>query len=263
MTKNIRDFKKFVPDNLLERLRYLHYKLASKWIINFYSQDLEISQKSALVFSPHQDDETFGCGGMISLKRQQQTPVTVVFLTDGHKCGSYKDISSEEIIQIREQEALKALAILGVESSDILFLKKPDCQLKNLIHEEREETISQIMELLKTHKPEEVYVPHHQEGHPDHQATYELVHTALLRLNSQEKIAVELIQYPIWLFWSSPLFIQLSLQDIAAAKRLVISTVKDKKRQAIAAYKSQFQCLPGNFINLFLGGYEIFFKTKL
>jgi N-acetylglucosamine malate deacetylase 1 len=263
MTKNIRDFKNFVPETLLEKLRYWHYKLVSKWIINFHSQNLEISQKSTIVFSPHQDDETFGCGGMISLKCQQQASVVVVFLTDGHKCGSYQDISQSEIIALREQEALKALQIIGVETSNIHFLRKPDCELKNLSENEREKTIDQIMELIKTHKPEEVYVPHCQEVHPDHHATYELVHTALNRLYTQAQITAELIQYPIWLFWSSPLFIQLSWQDIAAAQRLEISAVQDKKRQAIAAYKSQFECLPHNFINLFFGKHEIFFKTKL
>ncbi len=37
------------------------------------------------MFSPHQDDEAFGCGGMIALKSEQGIPVVVVFLTDGHQ----------------------------------------------------------------------------------------------------------------------------------------------------------------------------------
>jgi LmbE family N-acetylglucosaminyl deacetylase len=47
------------------------------------SKPLAVSHKSALIFSPHQDDETLGCGGAIALKRQMGVPVKVIFLTDG------------------------------------------------------------------------------------------------------------------------------------------------------------------------------------
>ncbi|AFY32525.1 PIG-L deacetylase family protein [Calothrix sp. PCC 7507] len=257
--KIIHLIKRVIPDSLLHRIQYTHSHIVNKWIINHRSEILGFSDKSAMVFSPHQDDETFGCGGMISLKREHGIPVIVVFLTDGSGCGGSQPLSEEKIIEMREREAITALKILGVESSKIHFLQKPDGQLQNLTHEEREKTITQIVEVLKTYQPEEVYVPHRQDCHTDHQVTYELVKEAI----KQAEITVDLLQYPIWLFWESLLFIQLKLPDLAAAYRLSISSVQDKKNRAIAAYGSQLECLPQRFVKLFFGSYEIFFKVKL
>jgi hypothetical protein len=78
----------------------------------------------------------------------------------------------------------------------------------------------------------------------------------------QSKITTEILQYPIWVFWRSPLFILLKLQDIAAAYRLSVTSVKEKKQKAIAAYPSQLEMLPRGFINRFLYSEEIFFKSE-
>ncbi len=69
---------------------------------------------------------------------------------------------------------------------------------------------------------------------------------------TQAEITVELLQYPIWVFWRAPLFILLKLNDIKAAYRLSVKTVQEKKNQAIAAYPSQIKTLPSGFINRFL-----------
>ena len=91
------------------------------------------------------------------------------------------------------------------------------------------------MELLTKHNPQEVYVPHYKDCHCDHEATFILVKEAIARL----KMKVELFQYPIWVFWRAPLFIMLKLRDIAAAKRLSITEVQTRKKQAIVSYDSQ------------------------
>lgn len=257
--KIVRGIKRVIPKNLLRRIQYIHSYLLNKWIVSRRSETLGLSHKPAMVFSPHQDDETFGCGGMISLKREHGVPVVVVFLTDGSGCGGSQPLPEEKIITMREHEAVTALKILGVESSEIHFLKKPDGQLQSLEGGDRRKTITQVAELLKIYKPEEIYVPHCKDYHADHEATYELVKEAI----AQAGITVELLQYPIWLFWESPLFLQLKLQDIAAAYRLSITSVQDKKTKAIAAYRSQLECLPDGFVKLFFSSDEIFFKVKL
>ncbi|MEO1183999.1 MAG: PIG-L family deacetylase, partial [Cyanobacteria bacterium J06636_27] len=63
-------------------VRDLNYNVFYNWLLHLKSKPIEANKKSALVFSPHQDDETIGCGGMIALKRSQAIPVKVVFLTD-------------------------------------------------------------------------------------------------------------------------------------------------------------------------------------
>ncbi|NMG06428.1 PIG-L deacetylase family protein [Brasilonema sp. UFV-L1] len=251
-------FQKLIPMNLLYLLQNIHSSLLFRWILLKGSEPIGFSKKSAMVFSPHQDDETFGCGGMIALKREHGIPVTVAFLTDGQGSHGPDSQIKEKIIQIRKQEAVKALEILGVETSKIHFLEKPDGTLQDLQKEQREQTIQQLAELLILYQPEEVYVPHRKDCHKDHEATYELVKEAI----AQVKIKVELLQYPIWLFWRAPLFIMLKVQDIAAAYRLSIESVQEKKNRAIASYCSQLENLPRSFVKRFVGSYEIFFKAE-
>lgn len=254
----LQQLRKLIPNSWLEHLQYIHSSLIGRWILRWGSKPLAFSQKSVMVFSPHQDDETFGCGGMIALKREQGIPVVVVLLTDGGGAVSSDIGSQNAIIQIRKKETVTALSILGVESSEIHFLDKPDGKLRDLNREERQQTIVEVAELLRYYQPGEVYVPHRKDCHKDHEATYEIVKEAI----AQAKITVELLQYPIWLFWRAPLFILLKLHDIAAAYRLTIGSVQDKKTRAIASYPSQIQCLPRGFIQRFLWTEEIFFKEK-
>ncbi|MFN6565843.1 PIG-L family deacetylase [Dendronalium sp. ChiSLP03b] len=254
----LQQLQKLLPNTWLEQIQYIHSSLLFRCILFLGSKPLTFSHKSTMVFSPHQDDETFGCGGMIAHKCEHGIQVVVVFLTNGQGAGGSQLNSHDKIIQIRKQEALTALEILGVEPSKIHFLDKHDGHLQKLNHQERKETIEQVMYLIEFYQPQEIYVPHKKDCHQDHEATYELVKVAI----AQAGITVDLLQYPIWLFWRSPLFILLKLQDIAAAYSLSITLVQEKKQQAIAAYSSQLESLPRGFINRFLGDYEIYFKAK-
>jgi N-acetylglucosamine malate deacetylase 1 len=254
---HLQQLQKLIPHTWLEQIQNIHSHVIWQWILRKDNQPLVFTQKSAMVFSPHQDDETFGCGGMIALKREHNIPVKVIFLTDG-RGGSNSENAQNQIIQIRKQEAVKALETLGLTAADINFLDKADGSLRDLNSTEKQETINQIVELIKYYQPEEIYVPHRKDCHRDHEATYELVKNAI----AQAEIKAELLEYPIWLFWRAPLFIILKWQDIAAASHLSIASVKDKKNRAISAYNSQIQSLPPSFIQRFLGSYEIFFKSE-
>src|SRR6476646_4617280 len=101
--------------------------LLQYWLLSAGSKPMAMSQKSALIVAPHQDDETLGCGGLIALKREQGIPVQVVFITDGAASHTWHPrFKAGEIAPIRKQEALTALAILGVEQTQIHFLDKRD-----------------------------------------------------------------------------------------------------------------------------------------
>lgn len=126
----------------------------------------------------------------------------MVFLTDGQGGQSSDSPLGREIVQIRKQEALKALDILGVEASRIHFLDKPDGALPDLQPEQRNETIEQIVQLIKLYNPEEIYVPHRKDCHKDHEATYTLVKEAI----GNAGVKVDLLQYPIWIFWRASYF---------------------------------------------------------
>ncbi|MDM9383202.1 PIG-L family deacetylase [Chlorogloeopsis sp. ULAP01] len=226
-----------------------------RWILPTKSQPLSVSQKPAMVFAPHQDDETFGCGGMIALKRELGVPVKVVFLTDGHK--SYFQIKPEDIVQVRKQEATTALNILGVESpEDIYFIEQPDGELRHISNEQQSNTINQLLQLLESFQPAEVYVPHQKDKHPDHEATYDLVYAAL----QKSGIKAQVFQYPIWLFWKMPPLFRVNLKPLGQSYQLSIKSVLNKKQQAIHVYDSQRHTLPFSFMRRFFLPSEIFFQ---
>lgn len=238
------------------KLRSIYAGVLCRWISLFKSQPLAVSQKSAMVFSPHQDDETLGCGGMIALKRSLGVPVEVVFLTDG-RYGRPDWITPETIIDIRQQEAVNALNTLGVARKETHFLNQLDGSLQNLSNDQRQHIVDQLVQRLKSFKPEEVYVPHRKDNHHDHEATYTLVKEAI----AASRMQVELLQYPIWILWRNPLSFSLKSEDIADAYRLKIDAVKDRKKQAIETYNSQMTSLPNGFLARFFLPYEIFFKN--
>jgi N-acetylglucosamine malate deacetylase 1 len=238
------------------KLREIYCGILFNSILHTKSQPLSVNEKSAIVFAPHQDDETFGCGGMIALKRAQKIPVKVVFLTDG-RLSKPNDVKPEEIIKIRQQEALNALNFLGVAPLDTHFLGHIDGSLKQLSDEQQNEIITELAQLLKSFNPEEVYVPHSHDRHPDHEATYSLVQKAIVA----SEIQVELWQYPIWILWQNPLVSHLKVPEISPAYRISIDVVQEQKNRAIASYHSQISTLPPGFLNRFFYSYEIFVKN--
>ncbi|MBO3458292.1 PIG-L family deacetylase [Aetokthonos hydrillicola Thurmond2011] len=249
--KHADSFRRFIGYNLRE----IYSKLLFNFIL-YKSRPLTVSHKSAIVFAPHQDDETFGCGGTIALKCASGIPVKVVFLTDG-KHSKPDSIQPEEIVNIRQKEAVNALKTLGMTPSEIHFLGHADGTLKHLSNEQRQQIIKQLAELLKSFRPQEVYVPHHHDKHPDHEATYNLVHDAIASSDTE----LQILQYPIWMLWQNPLSFHLNLQDISSSYRISIASVQNQKKQAIASYRSQITTLPPGLLNRFSSQFEIFIRS--
>jgi N-acetylglucosamine malate deacetylase 1 len=249
------------------KLRELKLQAQFYWLLYRGSQPLDVNQKSMIVFSPHQDDETFGCGGVIALKREQGIQVKVVFVTDGG--GSHHGhprITRSEIVEIRRQEALSSLKNLGVELEDIHFLDKRDGALHRMTEAEKQQTIEEMAELLSNFQPQEVYVTHKQDRSKDHEITYELVNAAI----AKSGVTVDLWQYAIWLLWDCLLFSNLRFEDLVGAYRVSIHTVQSKKKQSIETYRSQYlpidaqtsALLPHGFLWRFCLPYEVFFKAE-
>lgn len=236
-------------------IRDINSKVLFLLISKFKSQSLKATNKTAVVFAPHQDDETLGCGGTIALKRSQGVPVKVVFITDGRQ-GRPDWIEPEKIVPFRQQEAETALNILGVEPPDTYFIGEADGSLSQLSDSQRHKLITRLSEVLKSSCPQEVYVPHFQDGHPDHEATFGLVQAAIAHSGLQ----TELLQYAIWAFWHNPLASKFNREDLTMAYRVSIASVKKQKKQAIESYKSQLPNLPYGVLSSSLASEEIFFK---
>lgn len=87
--------------------------------------------KTVIVFAPHPDDETMGCGGTIAKKISEGFEVIIVSLTDGRHAfskvlGINVNPNPEDVKRLRREELIKAATILGVSITNLFFLDYED-----------------------------------------------------------------------------------------------------------------------------------------
>src|ERR1700739_4435142 len=116
-------------------------------------------ERPAVVISPHPDDETLGCGGLIARLRSKGTDVTVVAVTDGE--NAYEDHVRRRAI--REREQTNALGMLGVDPQHIIRFRFPDSGLTNC--ERRLVDDLQTVVAVDAH----IIAPWRLDFHPDHE----------------------------------------------------------------------------------------------
>ena len=132
--------------------------------------------KRIIVFAPHPDDETFGCGGTIAKRISEGYEVIIVVITDGRHAyskvlGINSDPTPEELKEIRKEELIRATNVLGVPKKNLLFLDFEDGTLEKYEKEAKEK----IIEIIKKYSPVEVYFPYIKDYNPDHQATNRII----------------------------------------------------------------------------------------
>lgn len=202
------------------------------------------ASKRIIVFAPHPDDETLGCGGTIAKKRSEGHEVIIVFLTDGRHAfsevlGVYSDPTPEELKEIRREEVKKATKILGVPEKNLIFLDFEDSVLERF----REEAEEKIIRLLKENSPSEIYFPYRKDAHPDHIAANRLVINAVkkLGLNSRR------YQYSIVHKWSRIGPKIDALLSLVRQNRISvdISNFLPLKKRAIKEFKSEITIISG------------------
>jgi LmbE family N-acetylglucosaminyl deacetylase len=231
----------------------------------------------AIVFSPHQDDETLGCGGTILKKRQMGASVRVVFMTDG--TASPLTIPAAELKPLREREARAACQQLGIEPNSVTFMEFVDGHLSD----ETERAIERVTHYLALHPAGQVFVPYYQDRDPglDHVATNQIVLSALQQLGIRSVV----YEYPVW-YWrwwprarmpvrGSPGVWEMqphsllpnlrSLTDFGSC--VEIDEVLDRKRAALSQHQSQLEGLnriqSAAFVKWFFGKQELFHRHTL
>lgn len=241
---------------------------------------------TVLVFSPHQDDETLGCGGTILKQRQSGALVKVIFLADGASSHSHL-VPAIELTQMREKEAIAACLKLGIEEKDVLFLRFPDGQL----NQNYQTAVEKMVEILDRERPAQIFLPHHKEPTPDHIAAHAIVVAALEECPQE----AEVFEYPVW-YWQHWPWVSLVQENRRQTKDVIKNTIAatagfgflqafhtvvdirdvlDKKRAALAQHVSQMTRLNSNpawltlhdvyrgeFLPCFFQGYEVFHRLS-
>lgn len=260
--------------------RSLHHRLMT----DINNEEL---QSSAVVFAPHPDDETLGCGGTIIRKIQMGGRVDLVFMTDGSRSHS-RVISPNKLKAIRETEAYAAARVLGVKDEHLTFLRFDNHRLSEC----EDEAIERVREVLKRCGASQVFVPCCLEFAPDHWRTYRIVRKALVKTDHP----VTLYEYPVWfwhhwpwvsLHWQHPkhsfemikctLLARFGVRMIMRFRSSVfIGDVLKTKRRALDEYCSQMTRLvpnvpwpvlsdvaQGDFLNCFFQERELFHCCRM
>ena len=130
-----------------------------------------------LVIAAHQDDETIGCAGTIKRLTDQGTTVDVVFVTSGDTGIDHSgDYSSDNIISVRNTEAMAAKQILGWDSTISLGVKTQCVQ-------NTQELFHKMIKVIRECKPDLVITHADVDKHRDHRNISEIVKEACWKAN--------------------------------------------------------------------------------
>ena len=169
-----------VPDTfvrLIEGARGMHYPATLIGRLNFPPP--RGSGGGVLVFAAHQDDEVLGLGLTLAKHRSHGDRVTVVFTTNGAG-GNWKESNAMKraVSAVRFKEACDALAVIGIDVSEIVCLGFPDGGLHRYIPEASED----IATIIRAIVPHAIYVHAMEGGHLDHDVTAFIVQQVSARL---------------------------------------------------------------------------------
>ena len=195
--------------------------------------------KTIMVFAPHCDDETLGCGGLMAMATQNDAKVQVVLVTNGDgfriavgtDCKTIR-VTPKKCIEFaykRQTETLRALAILGIPARSVIFLGYPDRGIARLWDQNwdidslyvshatksshspyrnsftynaaycGENLLSDIEQVIHQGKPTDIYIPHPSDNHSDHYATYCFVMAAIRQLEEEKDRIVKKLRVHTYL----------------------------------------------------------------
>jgi N-acetylglucosamine malate deacetylase 1 len=186
-------------DGRLKQFEAEHNKLFSNrnsWLLknsaysNLRPKLLDYCADSALVLSPHPDDEIIGCGGTLIKMREGGSKITIVQITDGAATTALRYAPEKIKRTVRLEEAKEVAKDLGVANL-ILWGERDSCL------ECTNENINKLVKLLYNLKPNLIFVPFINDDHPDHIKANKLLSQAL-RLSSLNQKDMVVMSYEVW-----------------------------------------------------------------
>jgi len=133
-----------------------------------------------MVVVAHADDAEFGCSGTVAKLCREGWEWVYVLCTDGSKGSDDPEMTSEQLVKIREDEQREAGRVLGLK--DVVFLGYPDSHLEPTM-----ELRKDLAREIRRHRPDVVITEnpvrgvndHVYAGHPDHLAAGEATLSAV------------------------------------------------------------------------------------
>ncbi len=196
--------------------------------------------KSALIISPHPDDESLGCGGTAALLSRSGVRVSVLFVTDGG--GSHPGhttLSPSKIAVIRREEACSAADALGIDLRNVTFLGAEDGTLGGLDEGGGKAIADRLEGLLRRARPDTVLLPCRRDGSSEHEATFILFQAAMRRSGGLPRV----LEFPVWA-WRNPLRLLRPMISSRTVWRVRYPGMMEVKRRALGSHASQVLPLP-------------------
>ena len=184
-----------------------------------------------LIIAPHLDDEVLGCGGLIAKRVKRGDVVTVCFVIK----GSSRYYSQDRLEQ-GVKEAKMAHIMLGVQRTIFLNMTSFIDKAYPL-----NDITDKLSEVIRREKPEEVYIPFHNDIHIDH---CNVAKAALVALRPKPECRVKRIYEYETISetgWNFPTKDNAFTPDVYED----ISGFLNVKEDALRLYKSQIQEFPG------------------
>ena len=200
--------------------------------------------KRTLIITPHFDDETIGCGGLMTrLASNNDNHVRVVVVATCHDTFNYyagRVVSNEE----RMTESYEALKILARGNQNFQLIQLSGFEDGKLDQCDKKSLVTALDREIREFEPTAVLFPY-SSHHQDHQAVYQASVAALRPTVDTNFIQLKaMYEYPYVNFWSSnlipnsKLYYPLTKGDI------------DRKEEALRAYKSQLVRDPRDILDV-------------
>jgi bacillithiol biosynthesis deacetylase BshB1 len=173
-----------------------------------------------LVFGPHPDDLEIGLAGTIARHTASGHRVALCDLTEG-------ELSSNGTVEDRRREAEEARRVLGAELR--VNLGWPDGGISGSAGQ-----IASAVDLMRRCRPRTVAIPYWRDRHPDHVDASRALRAAVFKSGLRRFCPDREPWRPDWLCYYF-------INDGGTPSFVVdVSAVYERKRAALACYRSQF-----------------------
>lgn len=201
----------------------------------------EMRGKTVMVFTPHPDDDLFGCGGTLARMARNGNRIIIVIYTNDNKGSFDLEMTSERLARIRKAEEEAAMETLGIPKQNIIWLGYDDGELE---YAPQKLLCGQATRLIRQYRPDvlfsidpgEMYERWHK---TDHRMaafmTLDAVRAAEFHLYYPEHLLTDGLQpfkVPLLMFYYSA---------NEANYWVDITDELDRKAEAVTKHVSQFE----------------------
>ncbi|MBU9723922.1 bacillithiol biosynthesis deacetylase BshB1 [Bacillus alkalicola] len=196
-----------------------------------------VDQLDILAIGAHPDDVEIGMGGTLLKYAHLGYKTGILNLTKA-------ELSSNGTVEIRQEEAEQAASVLHVKTR--IQYEFPDRELL----EHRQACIRAIVHEIRKYRPKIVFAPNKTDRHPDHGHCSTIVKEAVFSAGIKKYMEGENSPFrPSELFYYQ-------INGIMRPQFVIdISNYIDKKMEALACFKSQFQPQEGEIATPLNTGY--------